>query len=101
MQKAPSQLGKEGKKLWAQICAGYQFDEVGTVILQRACECFEDLLAASRTLKREGLTYKDRFGSPRLHPAWRIAHEARESLLKHLRSLNVDPGEIPNIGGVK
>lgn len=101
MQKAPKSLGKDGKQLWAQICAGYQFDEVGTVILERACETFEDLQAASRTLKREGLTYKDRFGTPKLHPAWRITHETRESLLKHLRSLNVDPGQIPAIGGAK
>ena len=101
MQKAPKALGKDGKQLWDQVCTGYEFDEIGSVILQRACECFENMQDAARKLKRDGLTYHDRFGAPRLHPAWRIMHESRESLLKHLRSLNVEPGDIPTIGGGK
>jgi P27 family predicted phage terminase small subunit len=101
MQEAPTTLDKDGRELWQHITRGYEFDHLGLVILARACECYSRLRQAARVLRREGLTVKDRFNFPRLHPAWRIEAEARGLLLKHLNALHVDLGDIPNIGGNK
>lgn len=95
MQKPPESLSKEAKRLWIKIAGAYEFDAIGLAILENAMQAFDRMLEARSTLDREGCVYRDRFKQPRQHPAFLNEASSRLAMLRHLRALGVDLGDLP------
>jgi P27 family predicted phage terminase small subunit len=80
----PSHLSKKAKRFWTRALENennklqpYQIE-----ILLKALEAFDRSEQARRILKREGLTYEDRFGQPRSRPEVAIERDARAQFAK-------------------
>ena len=86
----PSHLSKKMKSFWIAV-----FDRKNTlqphetIIFLRACEAFDRGEQARRILKREGLTYLDRFQQPRSRPEVAIERDSRAQVAKLLNQINL------------
>jgi P27 family predicted phage terminase small subunit len=88
--KSPKHLGMEARKIWTQINNKWILDDAALVILESALESFDRMREAQQILKREGIVIKDRFGQEKQHPASLIERDAKNSMLRALKSLNLD-----------
>ena len=103
----PAHLTAEGKGWWRKICGEYDIaDEAGLLLLQTALEAFDRMRSATRIVKREGASVRDRFGQPRAHPLLAVERDARAAMMAALRALNLDlepvrdrPGRPPGTFG--
>lgn len=59
-------------------------------LLALACEASDRAEEARRIIAREGMTYPDRFGAPRRHPACAIEAESRAAFGRLVRQLALD-----------
>jgi len=88
--KPPQNLSKEAKKWWVKIVSTWRFDDAGLLILQGGLECFDRQRQAQAILARDGITFVDRFGQIRQHPATLIERDAKAGVLRALKALNLD-----------
>ena len=88
--KPPEHLSESAKAWWTQTVEFFQFEPDGLRILQLACEAWDRSQQAREILDREGLTYTDRFGAPRLRPEANIERDARISFARLLKQLGLD-----------
>jgi hypothetical protein len=72
---APKHLRKESAAFFNNVMTDYTLDEHHVILLTKACESLDRIEEAREIIKREGLTYKDRFGSPRANPAVAIERD--------------------------
>ena len=95
--KAPQHLGKSGRQLWQQLHEEYELEGADlTALLEVACTCVDRLDQARQILKKEGPVAKDRYGSPKAHPALQIEKDARAGLIAAFRAMDLDPGTEQN-----
>lgn len=87
-------LSKSAQKIRERILSEYQLDQIGLVILQNALDAYDRMRQATATIKREGATYKDRFGQPHQHPAVLTENMSRLTMLRHMRALGLETGEV-------
>jgi phage terminase small subunit len=59
------------------------------IIFLKACEAYDRAEQARRILKREGLTYLDRFQQPRSRPEVAIERDNRAQVAKLLTQINL------------
>ena len=86
----PAHLRDDGLRLWTRITADFSIsDAAGLRLLALACEACDRGAEARATLAGSGLTYLDRFGQPRQHPASTIVRDAASTELAALRALGV------------
>jgi P27 family predicted phage terminase small subunit len=65
------------------------------MLLGQLAESFDRLREAQKILSAEGLTVKDRWQQPRMHPACIIERDCRNALLKTLKDLGLDAATVP------
>src|SRR5688572_26321777 len=88
--KAPAHLQPATKKWWRQVVADFGFDDHHFRLLQLACEAWDAAQQARAAIAREGQTYTDRFGAPRLRPEVNIERDARIGFARLVRELGLD-----------
>jgi P27 family predicted phage terminase small subunit len=104
--KPPAHLSRLSKALWRRLVADYGLaDEAHALeVLRLACEALDRADEARRILAVEGVTFLDRFGKPRPHPAAAIERDSAIRAARMFRELSLDadaPGEarVPRVGG--
>ncbi len=91
--RPPAGLSLAGRTLWTRLQSEYNVcDAAGLAVLEQAMRSFERCEAARRQLDREGITFKDRWGQRRPHPALPVERDSRAAMLQAIKQLGV---EIP------
>lgn len=87
---APAHLSKEAADWWRRIVAEYELEASHLKLLQLAAEAWDRAAQARRILAKEGVTYRDRFGKPRKHPAVSIEEQARLQFARLVREIDLE-----------
>lgn len=88
--KAPSHLAKATQEWFEQVVSDYELEQHHLRLLRLACEAWDRSQQARQAIKKHGLTFTDRFGSPRARPEVKIEQENRTSFARLLRELDID-----------
>jgi phage terminase small subunit len=88
--RPPRGYTTEARHLWQQVTADWTLDPPALTILDCACRALERVREAQALLRRDGLMTTDRFGQTKAHPAAAIERDAKQTLLRNLRALNLD-----------
>jgi P27 family predicted phage terminase small subunit len=89
--KIPQKLSVEARGLWQKLAKEYQIeDQGGLAVLQVACEALDRLRAAQAGIKKDGMTFTDRFGQVRINPLTSVERDSRAQYLQALKALNLD-----------
>jgi hypothetical protein len=84
-----------GRGGYSQIVRAYGLrDEVSLRILEEACASLQRARMARETIDREGMTFPDAKGNPKMHPACVVERDSRAAALAAFRQLNL---ELPRI----
>jgi len=89
----PNGLRPEAARFYETIVKDYDLSEHHFELLHLACEALSRSLDAGDVLRKEGLTYTDRFGAPRLRPEVRIKEAAELNFARFMKQLNFDTDE--------
>jgi P27 family predicted phage terminase small subunit len=89
-ERAPSGLGKEGKKFWKQLSGEYDFETHHLKILENACHCLDRIEQAKEQIEKDGLYVPDRYGALKEHPAGKTERDNRALFARLLRELGLD-----------
>jgi phage terminase small subunit len=96
-------LSTEAKSWRKKIISAFELDDdAGMLLLDTAMEAFDRLREAQAIVNRDGCVVKDRFGQFRQHPATLVERDARTSLMRALKALNLDiqpPGPMGRPAG--
>lgn len=87
---APGHLSEEAQRWWEKITGEWELEEPALLILESALEAFDRMRQAQAILDAEGIVVTDRFGQPKQHPATMVERDAKATLLRCLKSLNLD-----------
>jgi P27 family predicted phage terminase small subunit len=93
---APRHLSAATKRWWVVILDEYELNAADLRTLQLAAEAFDRAQQARLILKKDGVTYEDRFGSPKKHPAVSIEENARTAFIRAVRELGLDGAAEPD-----
>ena len=89
-QKPPKHL-RAATSLWfAEVIAEYCLEPHHIRLLVKACEANDRCEQAREALKKFGLTFEDRFGSPHARPEVAIERDSRIAFARLLRELGLD-----------
>ena len=88
--KSPRGYTLEARRLWEQVVEGWDLDPPATTILDLACHALQRIREAQQLIARDGLVVTDRFGQRKPNPAAAIERDAKQTLLRSLRALNLD-----------
>jgi hypothetical protein len=94
----PSHLRPATGAWFAAVLADYELEEHHLRLLTLAGESWDRGQQAREVLDREGLTYTDRFGAPRIQPEVAVERDARIAFARLVRelSLNDEPPPEPS-----
>ena len=88
---APAHLDEEEARLFDQIVRSYGLrDEVSLRILEEACASLQRARLAREQIDREGMTFTDAKGKPKMHPACVVERDSRAAALAAFRQLNFE-----------
>jgi hypothetical protein len=94
----PSHLDTQERDLFTTIVANYRLrDEVSLKILEEGLTSLQRARKAREQIDAEGLTFVDKFGQPRLHPACNVERDSRAAALAAFRQLNLELPRSPVI----
>jgi hypothetical protein len=85
----PRHLRVETRKWIKKILDDYELEDHHIKILISAGECWDRILLARETIKKEGAYFKDRFGCPKSHPALSDERNNRIVFARLIRELNL------------
>jgi phage terminase small subunit len=92
--KPPRNLKKAGKKLWRSVAEAFVLEEHDICLLTALAETLDRKNLAAQELKAAGsLTFENRYGEKRPHPAVAIVRDCSALMAKLRRELNLS--EIP------
>jgi P27 family predicted phage terminase small subunit len=96
---APEHLSARSRRLWSQTLADFELEPTELETLRMALEARDRAEQARKVLRREGLTYTDRFGAPHAHPAAAIERDSRAAWLRLTAALSlpVDDDDQPKL----
>lgn len=96
--KAPGHLTASTKRWWHAVVGEYALEPHHLHLLELAGSALDRAIAAREILNAEGLTFIDRFGSPRARPEIGIERDSRLAFARLLRELDLDaaPGPEPS-----
>jgi hypothetical protein len=77
--RAPGDLSAASRTLWREVLSDYVLSAAEREVLRQALLALDRAEQARAVIDAEGLTCRDRFGSPKQHPA--VDVEARERLI--------------------
>lgn len=86
----PAKLSPEAVEWWGKLTAEFELDDAALLILGNAMQALDRIRQAQAIIAREGLVFRDRHEQPRVHPAVIIERDAKGTLLRCLRALNLD-----------
>jgi phage terminase small subunit len=87
---APSHLKAATQKWWHAVTDEYDLEPHHLRLLQLAGEAWDSAQAARAAIKRDGMTFVDRFGSPRARPEVAIERDSRLAFARLVRELALD-----------
>ena len=88
--RPPVGYSAESRRLWRQVVEGWTLDPPALTILDSACRALMRVREAQALVTKAGLVVKDRFGQAKPHPAAAIERDAKMTLLRNLKALNLD-----------
>jgi len=89
-------LSAEARRLWRAILAEWDIGEPAALaILATGLESLDRCTSARRTLEMEGLSVRDRFGVPRVHPLCAVVRDAEAGFRSAMRQLQIDKTPDP------
>jgi P27 family predicted phage terminase small subunit len=87
----PRSLSAEARRRWRELVKEYTIaDAAGLQVLATYLEAFDRMRGAQRRVKRDGQTFRDRFGQVKAHPLLAVERDARAACLAALKALNLD-----------
>ena len=89
----PPHISKKMKEFWRGVFVTKNLQPYQILILKEACESHDRAEQARRILKKEGLTFVDRFEQPRARPEIQIELKYKALCTKLL--LNLGIGTMP------
>jgi hypothetical protein len=100
---APAGLSARAKKLWRDVLTVYELSAAEVELLRNALLALDTADAAATIVKREGVTVRDRYGSPKAHPATDVEARNRALFGRFVAQLGVKlaPGVAPPRRGAK
>jgi phage terminase small subunit len=90
LPSAPRHLRPPTRAWFAQVCTEFVLEPHHLRLLQLACESWDRAEQAKEALKKNGLTFVDRFSQPHARPEVAIERDARISFARLLRELALD-----------
>lgn len=96
-KRAPRHLEPATRQWWSTVCADFDLEEHHVRLLTLAAEAWDRAVEARELVAVDGLTFTDRFGQKRAHPAVAIERDARIAFARLVRELDLDgePGPDP------
>ena len=88
--RPPGHLRPATRRWWTQAVADWTFEEHHRRLLTLAGEHWDRATAAREALARHGLTFTDRFGTPKPRPEVAIARDSTIIFARLLRELRLD-----------
>ena len=96
--KAPSHLTESSQKWFVRMAADYVLGPHDLLVLQLAAESWDRCQQAREILAKEGVTFTDRHGHIRPHPATQLERDSRTSFARLIRDLNLPtPADVPEV----
>ncbi len=87
---APKHLKPATRRWWESVTVEFQLEEHHRRLLTAACEAWDRAQEAREAIAAEGLTFEDRFGQVRAHPAVAIERDSKSLFSRLLRELALD-----------
>jgi P27 family predicted phage terminase small subunit len=91
----PEHLSEDGAAWWRAVNRDYALEPHHLRLLQSACESWDRAQAARALVDAEGITVADRYGGSKAHPAIAVERDARSSLMRALKLLDLDAESVP------
>jgi P27 family predicted phage terminase small subunit len=85
----PTHLSTKTKAWYAEIEAEYELEVHDLLLLQGAAESWDRCQQAREMLAKEGLTFTDRHGNVRPHPATQIERDSKSLFARLMRELGL------------
>jgi P27 family predicted phage terminase small subunit len=93
----PRHLSSESRALWRELNDACAFDPQDLKTLRLALEALDRCNMARRVIRREGMTYTDRFGAPHAHPCVAIERDSRQAWLRLMAALDLPAEEEADV----
>ncbi len=93
MPKAPKHLRPTTKRWFNHVVAEWTLDQHHVKLLIVAAETWDRLCEAREVIADKGLTFEDRFGTPRARPEVAIERDSRTAFMRAIRELDLDIAE--------
>jgi phage terminase small subunit len=94
--KPPTHLRPDTRKWFSRVLVDFELDEHHVRLLTLACESFDRAQLAREALDKHGLTFIDRYGSPRARPEAAIESQNKIAFCRILRELSLDVEPPPD-----
>jgi phage terminase small subunit len=94
--KPPGHLRAETQRWWAGVNSEYMLEPHHVKLLTLASENWDRATLAREAIAEHGLTYTDRFGSPRKRPEVSIAEAATIAFARLCRELDLSEDTVPD-----
>jgi phage terminase small subunit len=94
--KPPGHLRAETQRWWAGVNAEYALEPHHLKLLTLAAESWDRAMTAREAITEHGLTFLDRFGSPRKRPEISIAEAATIAFARLCRELDLSEDSAPD-----
>lgn len=88
--EAPSHLSEATKRWWDQVVTDYELEPHHLRLLRLAAEAWDRGQEAREAINKNGLTFFDRFGTPKARPEVAIERDSRIAFARLLRELCLD-----------
>lgn len=105
--RAPRHLKAATRAWFREVSENFVLEPHHVRLLQLACEAWDRSVQAREALAKNGLTFADRYGSPRTRPEVAVERDSRLAFARLVRELALDvspPPETarpPRLGGAK
>jgi phage terminase small subunit len=94
--KPPGHLRTETQRWWAGVLSEYLLEAHHIKLLTLAAESWDRATEAREAIAEHGLTFCDRFGSPRKRPEVSIAEAATIAFARLCRELDLSEDSAPD-----
>ena len=88
--KPPAHLSQASKIWWTETVKEYDLEKHHLMLLQAACEVWDQLQQARELIARDGLMIKGPRGALRIHPAAGVERDSGIGFARLLRELDLD-----------
>jgi len=92
--KAPRGLKTAGKRFWRAAVEEYDLTPQQLELLTQAAELLDRAGQAAAELRRAGLTFEDRFGQVRTHPAVEVERLSRLAFVRICKVIGLHQGAL-------